>query len=68
LFTSFNSKKIKLEPYYGNLKHEFIEFKENIEDVFSEHKKVIKSYIWSILNIFIFDIYQNLSKSEKSQK
>jgi hypothetical protein len=28
-----NSKKIKLEPYYGNLKHEFVEFKENIEDV-----------------------------------
>lgn len=27
-----NNKKIKLEPYYGNLKHEFIELKENIED------------------------------------
>jgi hypothetical protein len=27
-----NSKKIKLEPYYGNLKHEFIELKHNIED------------------------------------
>ena len=27
-----NSKKIKLEPYYGNLKHEFVEFKDTIED------------------------------------
>uniref|UniRef100_A0A6C0B9X0 Uncharacterized protein n=1 Tax=viral metagenome TaxID=1070528 RepID=A0A6C0B9X0_9ZZZZ len=27
-----NSTKIKLEPYYGNLKHEFIELKHNIED------------------------------------
>jgi len=27
-----NSKKIKLEPYYGNLKHEFVEFKNTIED------------------------------------
>ena len=27
-----NSKKIKLEPYYGNLKHEFIEFKDTVED------------------------------------
>jgi hypothetical protein len=26
------NKKIKLEPYYGNLKHEFIELKHNIED------------------------------------
>ena len=28
-----NSKKIKLEPYYGNLKHEFVEFTNTIEDV-----------------------------------
>lgn len=28
-----NSKKIKLEPYYGNLKHEFVEFKDTIEDI-----------------------------------
>jgi hypothetical protein len=28
-----NNKKIKLEPYYGNLKHEFIELKHNVEDI-----------------------------------
>ena len=27
------NSKIKLEPYYGNLKHEFIELKHNIEDI-----------------------------------